>query len=85
MSNLRKFADNYHWSGLEFPIAINKIGIFERKNDISITILTLKGPEVFIARMSECKFSKNINLLLITNGKRRHYTVIKKFEQVARK
>ena len=43
LSNLRKFADNYDWSGLEFPVAINKIGIFERKNDVSVTVLALKG------------------------------------------
>ena len=46
VSNLRKFENNYDWSGLEFPVTINKIGIFERKNDVSITVLALKVPEV---------------------------------------
>ena len=55
VSNLTKFTHNYDWSGLEFPVAINKIGIFERKNDVSVMVLALKGPEVYIARKSECK------------------------------
>ena len=49
VSNVKKFADNYHWSGLEFPVAINKISVFEKKNDVSVTVLALKGPEARIA------------------------------------
>ena len=79
VSNLRKFDNNYDWSELEFPVAINKIDVFERKNDVSVTVSALKGPEVYIARKSE---SKNINLLLITDGKRRHYTVIKSLSRL---
>ena len=69
MSNLRKFENNYDWSGLEFPVAINKIEVFKRKNDFSVTVLALNGSEVYIARKLECKSSKNVNLLLITDGK----------------
>ena len=29
MSNLREFADNYDWSGLEFPVSLKQIGKFE--------------------------------------------------------
>ena len=43
VSNLKKFTDNYDWSRLEFPVAINKIGVFEKKNDIPVNILALKG------------------------------------------
>ena len=64
VSNLRKSADNYDWSGLEFPIAINKISVFERKNDVSVMVLALKGPEVYITRKSKRKSSKNVELLL---------------------
>ena len=69
MSNLRKFTDNYNWSGLEFPVAINKISVFEKKNDVSVMVLALKGPQVYIARKSEHKSSKDVKLLLIADGK----------------
>ena len=81
-SNLKKFTDDYDWSGLEFPVAINKIGILERKNDISVTILALKRPEVYIARKSERKSSKNVKLLLITNSECRQYTAIKSLSKL---
>ena len=84
VSNLKEFADNYNWSGLEFPVAINKIGIFKKKNDVSVMVLALKGPEVYIARKSEHKSSKDVKLLLITNGKCRHYTAIKSLGRLLR-
>ena len=65
MSNLKKFADNYDWSRLKFSIAIDKIEVFEKKNDLSVTVLAQKGPEVYIARKSEIKASKDVQLLLM--------------------
>ena len=59
VSNFKRFENDYDWSGLEFPAAIDKISILERKNDVSVTVLALKGPEVYIARKLKCKASKN--------------------------
>ena len=39
ISNLRKHVDNYDWSGLEFPLSIEGISKFEKKNDIIVNIL----------------------------------------------
>ena len=39
VSNLRKFADSYDWSGLEFRVSIKDIGVFETENDISVNVL----------------------------------------------
>ena len=35
VSNLREFAYNYDWYGLEFPVSLKQIGTFEAKNNIS--------------------------------------------------
>ena len=40
VSNLRKFMDNYDWSGLEFPVSIKDIGKFETRNNISVNVVT---------------------------------------------
>ena len=82
VSNLKKFENNYDWSGLEFPVTINKISIFKRKKDVSVTILALKGSEIYIAKKSECKSSKNVELLLVTNGEHRHYMAIKSLSRL---
>ena len=78
ISNLKRFANNYNWSGLEFPVAINKISEFKKNNNISVNILVIKGPKIYICGKLKCNNQKNVvNLLLITNGEKRHYTVIK--------
>ena len=46
VSNLGEFADNYDWSGLEFPVLLKQIGKFEAKNDISVNVLGLEGKDV---------------------------------------
>ena len=43
VSNLRKFTDNYVWSGLEFPVSIKDIGKFETRNNISVNVLAVEG------------------------------------------
>ena len=48
VSNLRKFTDNYDWSGLEFPVSIKDIREFKIKNNISINVLAVEGRDVYI-------------------------------------
>ena len=48
VSNLRKFVDNYDWSGLKFPVSIKDIGTFETKNNISVNMLAVEGRDINI-------------------------------------
>ena len=76
-SNIMRY-DNYNWSGLEFPVAINKINEFGKNNDIAVNALGVKEQRIYICRNSKHYDQKNIvNLLLITDGEKRHYTAIK--------
>ena len=50
VSNLRKFTDNYDWSGLEFPVSIKDIGKFETRNGISVNVLAAEGRDIYIHR-----------------------------------
>ena len=34
VSNLRRFTDNYDWSGLKFPVSTKDVGKFETKNNV---------------------------------------------------
>ena len=53
MWNLRKFADNYNWSGLEFPASIKDIGVFEIKNSILVNMLAVEGRDIYIHRKGQ--------------------------------
>ena len=50
MSNLRKFADNYDWSGLEFPVSIKDIREFEINNNTLVNVLAIEGRDIYIHR-----------------------------------
>ena len=83
LSSLIGYANNYNWSGLEFPLAINEIGKFEKKNDIAVNVLGVKGQRVSICRKSKHYYRKNVvNLLLIDNGEKRHYTAVKSLSRL---
>ena len=70
VSNLRKFVDNYDWSGLKFPVSIKDIGAFETKNNISVNVLAAEGRDIYIQRKSGYKSDQEINLLLISEDDR---------------
>ena len=84
VSNLRKFINNYDWSGLEFPVSIKDIGVFETKNNISVNVLAAEGRDIHIhrkSRRSEANY-REINLLLISEDGIRHYTAIKSLSRL---
>ena len=81
VSNLREFADDYDWSGLQFPVSLKQIGKFEAKNDISVNVLGLEGKDIYILRNSNRR-DREINLLMIAEDGINHYTVIKSFSRL---
>ena len=58
MSNLKRFANNYNWSGLEYPAAINKIIEFEKKNGIAVNVLGVRLNKFFPLRISKYESGK---------------------------
>ena len=90
VSNLRKFTDNYDWSGLKFPVSIKDIEKFENKNNISVNMLAVEGRDIYIRRKSDYKSDREINLLLISEdpmgpasgNDRWHYTSIESLSRL---
>ena len=82
ISQLRKFADNYNWSGLEFPVSVKDIKTFEVNNNISINVLAAEGKEIYIQRKSEYKYDREINLFMVSEDGKRHYTAIKSLSRL---
>ena len=65
VSNLRKFMDNYDWSGLEFPVSIKDIGKFQTRNNISVNVLAIEGRDIYIHRKGR-RMGREINLLMVS-------------------
>ena len=84
---LRPYENQYNWKGLEFPVSIKKIDKFEKNNPgIAVNVLfsNKKSPknDIYTVRRSErnVKCKKQVNLLMIEDGKKRHYTTIKIYQ-----
>ena len=81
VSNLRKFKDNYDWSGLEFPVSIKDIGKFETRNDISVNVLAVEGRDIYIQRKGQ-RVGREINLLMVSKDGIQHYTAIRSLSRL---
>ena len=82
ISRLRPYENQHKWKGLEFPVSIKKIDKFEKNNPgIAVNVLfsKKKNQNIYTASRSErnVKCKKQINLLMIVDGEKRHYTPIK--------
>ena len=82
VSDLRKFMDNYDWSGLEFPVSIKDIGKFETRNNISVNVLAVEGRDIYIHRKGRRMMGQEINLLMVCVDGIRHYTAIKSLSRL---
>ena len=87
ISLLRSYENQYNWKGLEFPVSIKKIDKFEKNNPgIAVNVLfgNKKNQNTYTARRSErnVKCKKQVNLLLIVDGEKRHYTAIKSISRL---
>ena len=81
VSNLRKFMDNYDWSGLEFPVSIKYIGKFETRNNISVNVLAVEGRDIYIQRKG-WRMGREINLLMVSEDGIWHYAAIKSLSRL---
>ena len=90
ISRLRPYEKQYNWEGLEFPVSIKKIDKFEKNNPgilVNVLFSKKKSQNIYTAHRSELnvKCKKQVNLLMIVDGQKRHYTVIKNISRLLSK
>ena len=79
---LKDQSERLDWSGLKFPVKLNQIVIFEKLNpQISINVFGFEGA-VYPLRLSKSKSEQTINLLLISDGEKQHYCLIKSLSRL---
>ena len=70
ISNIMRYVNNYNWSRLEFPMAINKINEFgKNNNDIVVYVLGIKGQRIYICRKLKHYNRKNVVILLLIDDR----------------
>ena len=74
---------SFNWEELKFPVELKQIKIFEKNNpSISINVFGFED-EVYPLKISKEK-KNTIDLLLISDGKKQHYCVIKNLSKFIR-
>ena len=83
ISLLRPYESQYNWKGVEFLVSIKKIDKVEKDNPgtaVNVLFSNKKSQKKNIStvRRSEhnVKCKKLVNLLMIEDGKNRHYTAL---------
>ena len=85
ISDLKKYEDELVTKGLTFPMDVKDIKKFEKLNPELPSILVLSSEEKSFQILKSAKDSKNsINLFLIKDGDRSHYTLIKNLSRLIR-
>ena len=92
ISKLWPYEKQYNWKGFEFPVSIKKIDKFEKINPgIAVNVLfsnkKSQKKNIYTVRRSEhnVKSKKQVNLLMIVDGEKRHYTAIKNISRLLSK
>ena len=82
ISNIQPFIDQYNWESTQFPAGIKDWKRFERNNKrIALNILFAPHNENTLNLAYKSKYNRKrknqVVLLMITNGKKWHYTALK--------
>ena len=90
ISLLRPYENQHNWKGLEFPVSIKKIDKFEKNNPgivVNVLFSKKKNQNIYTVRRSErnVKCKKQLSLLMIVDGEKRHYTAIKNISRLLSK
>ena len=71
ISKLKRYENDFDWTGVRYPVSFRSIKRFESRNQISINVLGVEGKQMYILRKGG-DYDCIANLMLITEGNRKH-------------
>ena len=84
ISKLRRYEDEFDWSGISFPVSTKDISKFETRNRIGVNVLALNGKTPYICRKGR-DYERTVNLMIIEDREKKHYVAIKSLERLLSK
>ena len=79
---LRKQAEEFDWSGCKFPMAVEKIKFFEKRNDVSINVFGWNG-SVFPLKVVREEKPFHVDLIWLKKDFQTHFCLVKNFSRLA--
>ena len=77
----KNLANNLDYDGVEFPVRRKDFSKIETKNNICINVFCYENKLVLPIHVSDEKFEKSIDLLLVTDENKSHYVHTKDFDR----
>jgi len=77
VSHYVQFETDLRTDNIKMPMPLSSISHFEKMNNISVNVFGLEKKEVYPLKITESRYTRHVNLLLISNGDKRHYCLIK--------
>ena len=77
----KKYVEKLDYSGIEFPVSIKQYNKIEKQNNIRVNVFGYEEKQKYPIYLSKEKFNCCLNLLLITEGEKKHYCLLKNFNK----
>ena len=71
-----------NYQGVEFSVTTKHYGKIEEKNNININVFGYEDKQFYLIYISKQNNEKVLNLLLISDGQKKHYVLIKDFNRM---
>ena len=81
VSKLRRYENEFDWSGIKYPVLTRDITKFETRNSIGVNVLALNGRTPYICRKGG-DYDRTVNLMILEDGEKKHYVAIKSLESL---
>jgi len=85
--NYEPYLEDLNTNGISMPMRLQQIPKFEKQNDLTINVYMTDrtGDDIYPVYISKKRGNDPINLLLLSDGEKSHYTYIKNFNAMCRK
>ena len=77
----KQYIDRLNYKGIEFPVSQKHYNKIETQNSIRINVFGYEKGQPYPIHISKETFEDQMNLLLITKDKKRHYVLIRDFNR----
>ena len=82
VANYTDFEVELDMAGIAFPVTTGDIGRFEAQNAVSVNVFGYEDAVINPLRLTELRDRPHVNLLLLTDGEKRHYVLIKNLSRL---
>ena len=77
----KNYVEKLDYSGIEFPVSVKQYNKIEKQNNIRVNVFGYEEKQKYPIYLSKEKFNCCLNLLLITEGEKKHYCLLKNFNK----